>query len=153
MDREAWCAAVHAVAKSRTQLSDWTELKDTQSQQFFPEVHMDSALSGFVPDPLFKSAHYHWPDAQTSFKAIMALAGWCWCQNRIEPKESKMSKGWGTRAAIWSCGQQCWCQSLSRVWLLATLWTVARQAPPSMGFSGQGYWGVCSTTYMLMIKL
>ena len=26
MDREAWRAAVHAVAKSRTQLSDWTEL-------------------------------------------------------------------------------------------------------------------------------
>ena len=26
MDREAWCAEVHRVAKSQTQLSDWTEL-------------------------------------------------------------------------------------------------------------------------------
>ena len=27
MDREAWCAAVRWVAKSRTRLSDWTELE------------------------------------------------------------------------------------------------------------------------------
>ena len=31
-------------------------------------------------------------------------------------------------------------QSLSRVWLFATLWTIAHQATLSMGFSRQGYW-------------
>ena len=31
-------------------------------------------------------------------------------------------------------------KSLSRAWLLATPWTGAHQAPPSMGFSRQEYW-------------
>ena len=31
MDREAWCDAVHEVAKSRTWLSDWTELNWIES--------------------------------------------------------------------------------------------------------------------------
>ena len=30
MDREAWCAVVHWVAKSWTRLNDWTELKVTK---------------------------------------------------------------------------------------------------------------------------
>ena len=35
MDREAWRAAVHGVAKSRTQLSDCTELKIFQMKKIF----------------------------------------------------------------------------------------------------------------------
>ena len=31
MDREAWHAVIHGVAESRTQLSDWTELRPTDS--------------------------------------------------------------------------------------------------------------------------
>ena len=43
MDREAWHAAIHGVAKSRTQLSDWTELNWTEgiwSLHFFPPLLM-----------------------------------------------------------------------------------------------------------------
>ena len=32
MDREAWRAAIHGVTKSRTRLSDWTELNWTKKQ-------------------------------------------------------------------------------------------------------------------------
>ena len=33
VDREAWRATIHGVAKSRTRLSDWTELKDMLDNQ------------------------------------------------------------------------------------------------------------------------
>ena len=35
MDREAWCAAVHGVAKIWTQLSDWTELNQLLEENLF----------------------------------------------------------------------------------------------------------------------
>ena len=35
MDREAWRAAVYGVAKSRTRLSDWTELNWTEIPNIF----------------------------------------------------------------------------------------------------------------------
>ena len=40
MDREAWRAAIHGVAKSRTRLSDWTEhAKNLKSGSKFDAVH------------------------------------------------------------------------------------------------------------------
>ena len=45
-------------------------------------------------------------------------------------------------------------KSLSRVRLLATPWTAAHQAPPSMGFSRQEYWsGVPLPPLSLRLKL
>ena len=35
MDREAWCAVIHGVTKSRTRLSNWTELNNMQCWAFF----------------------------------------------------------------------------------------------------------------------
>ena len=50
MDREAWCAEVHRVAKSRTWLSDWTELKgkifsSTISMGYFIRPHVTCSNS------------------------------------------------------------------------------------------------------------
>ena len=40
MDREAWHAAVHGVAKSWTQLSDWTELNWTEETYSHQETEL-----------------------------------------------------------------------------------------------------------------
>ena len=44
MDREAWRAAIHGVAKSQTRLSDWTE-KIKQNKLINPPIHEQSLFT------------------------------------------------------------------------------------------------------------
>ena len=48
MDREAWRAAVHGVAKSWMQLSDWTELKGRESVLREPGLRYGEKIEGAV---------------------------------------------------------------------------------------------------------
>ena len=57
------------------------------------------------------------------------------------PSFSISTNGLWCPKELGSCSHLCVCvQSLSHVQLLAAAWTVARQAPLSMGFSSQEYW-------------
>ena len=59
MDREACCAAVHGVTKSQTQLSDWTELKWTES--ILCLAHKFSEEGNGTPTPvLFPGKSHGW---------------------------------------------------------------------------------------------
>ena len=50
MDREAWRAVIHGVAKSRTRLSDWTELNWTDGTTDWFQIGK-GVCQGFVLSP------------------------------------------------------------------------------------------------------
>ena len=50
MDREAWRAVIHGVAKSRTQLSDWTDLNWTESSSSYFLNYL-SSISSLLLNP------------------------------------------------------------------------------------------------------
>ena len=63
------------------------------------------------------------------------------------PKSSHQVESWWESVDLANMAQGtptpvpvCMLSPLSRVWLFSTLWTVAHQAPLSMGFSRQEYW-------------
>ena len=54
MDREAWRAAIHGVAKSRTRLSDWTELNWSANINWFPGIWV---LGFILKEAVIPSTH------------------------------------------------------------------------------------------------
>ena len=63
-----------------------------------------------------------------------------WVPGLMKRMGLRYSPSWTACAVLCLVAQSC-----SRDWLFATLWTVARQAPLSMGFSRQEYWNWVTT--------
>ena len=65
-------------------------------------------------------------------------------------KKNPMDRGaWATKhSLLWQLSEdEMLCYSLSRVWLPAILWAVARNTPLSMEFSRQEYWSGCHSLF------
>ena len=78
MDREAWRAAIHGVAKSRTRLGDWTDLKQYIKKQrhYFANKGPSSQSYGF------SSSHvWMW---ELDYKKSWASKNWCFWTVMLE---------------------------------------------------------------------
>ena len=143
MLREAWRAEVHGVAKSWTQLSNWTELNWTLS----PFGSTPSAQS-LAPHSISVICYYKSRLTQYGILFFLLLSK----KKGAQLESCELSFIWGkmrtaareaaSLIALRDCSKAAVVKVklLSRVRLFATPWTVAYQAPPSMGFSRQECW-------------
>ena len=120
MDREAWSAAVHGVAKSRTQLSNWTELNWTAESTYSTEHECHKILAGLQTT----AGDVHvWAASGKALKCCVRLCyvGCYVSQERIKVFPVPMALWFSSASWLTSCLP--WAQQT-----VQTMWT-AKQLP------------------------
>ena len=159
MDREAWRAAIHGVANSRTWLSDWTELIVWKYLYCCLTIHLRLKYILHIFDNfedkyhirtitiLFSFFHkliiFFFAAAAKSLQSCPTICDPMNCSTPGLPVPGILQARTLEWVAISFSNASKWkvkVKSPSRVWLFETPWTAAYQAPPSMGFSRQEYW-------------
>ena len=125
MDRGAWPTMACGVAKSRTGLK-WLSMRAYFLFWFY--FLFDSSQSAAAAKSLQSCPSLCDPiDGSPPGSAVPGIL-------------QARTLEWVAMSFSSACKWKGKVKSLSRVWLLATSWTAAYQAPPSMGFSRQEYW-------------
>ena len=99
MDREAWCAAIHWVAKSRTRLSDWSDLS------YLPTSEDDICQKELKPsgDCWERSTLSFWPWSWTWESTDLTPLGTTFLQGSKPNMKESRSDWWMEIKAWWTC--------------------------------------------------
>ena len=111
MDREAWGAAVHGVTKSRTRLSDWTELTELPSETIILEMtRFWSLISALALALDYKPAGSFRANACADFTALSFPTSFSNCAGALPIGGGAGDSAMGSLGH--ALGQQCACAGL-----------------------------------------
>ena len=131
MDRKAWCAEIHGVAKSWTRLNDWTELNWTEPSCWGFPLPADMGYLLKVSPALhsYCSHAYHLAGASLTFSSVgkyFNLVSFMELVHHFSTKKAKSVEN----GEYWT--SLCWCEKewlidWNSIWLLVLLPVISRQ--------------------------
>ena len=111
---------------------------DYERSGFDPWVRKIPWRRAWQPIPVFLLGESHGQKSLVAYSAWSGRVRHEWAHTHIPLLKHHFTSYWLHNSFILGCSQSV--QSLSCVWLFVTPWTVALQAPLSVGFHKQEYW-------------
>ena len=99
MDREAWHAAIHGVAKSQTSLSDWTEL--IIYKLFLNKVYLKSKISNRIINNNMKKWNFSYMAGGCEYELVQQLDSDVALLSKVDDEPSPWSSYFTMRIFLW----------------------------------------------------